>query len=105
MSFYGFELLAIDVDGTLLDPQHQVSPRNRAALRRAVDAGLSVCLCTGRSWTETKDVVKTLDVHMDHIVLGFGAIVANGRTGQTWKTTPILPQVADRHVLCVIGSN
>jgi hypothetical protein len=98
MSVNGFELLAIDVDGTLLNPHHQVSPANRAAVRRAVEAGLAVCLCTGRSWTETKDVVRTLDVQMDAIVLGFGSIVANGRNGQTWNTTPIQPQVAGRLV-------
>ena len=41
-------LLAIDIDGTLLDPQFQVSPANLAALQRAHEAGVEIVLVTGR---------------------------------------------------------
>jgi len=41
-------LLAIDIDGTLLDPQFQVSPANLAALTRAHQAGVEIVLVTGR---------------------------------------------------------
>jgi Cof subfamily protein (haloacid dehalogenase superfamily) len=44
----GIRLLAIDIDGTLLDPQFQVSPANLAALERAHAAGVEVVLVTGR---------------------------------------------------------
>lgn len=41
-------LLAIDIDGTLLDSRHQISPVNLAALRRAREAGVEIVLVTGR---------------------------------------------------------
>jgi Cof subfamily protein (haloacid dehalogenase superfamily) len=41
-------LLAIDIDGTLLDPQFRVSPANLAALTRAREAGVEIVLVTGR---------------------------------------------------------
>jgi Cof subfamily protein (haloacid dehalogenase superfamily) len=41
-------LLAIDIDGTLLDPQFQVSPANLAALTHAHQAGVEIVLVTGR---------------------------------------------------------
>ena len=41
-------LLATDIDGTLLDPQFQVSPANLAALTRAHQAGVEIVLVTGR---------------------------------------------------------
>jgi Cof subfamily protein (haloacid dehalogenase superfamily) len=41
-------LLAIDIDGTLLDPQFQISPANLAALKRAHEAGVEIVLVTGR---------------------------------------------------------
>lgn len=41
-------LLAIDIDGTLLDPQYQISAANLAALRRAHRNGVEVVLVTGR---------------------------------------------------------
>jgi Cof subfamily protein (haloacid dehalogenase superfamily) len=42
------QLLAIDIDGTLLDPQFQVSAANLTALRRAHAAGVEIVLVTGR---------------------------------------------------------
>jgi len=42
------KLLAIDIDGTLLDPHFQISAANLAALRRARGAGVEVVLVTGR---------------------------------------------------------
>ncbi len=42
------QLLAIDIDGTLLDPHFQITAENLAALRRAHAAGVEVVLVTGR---------------------------------------------------------
>ena len=44
-------LLAVDIDGTLLDPEFQISPANLAALQRAHSAGVEVVLVTGRRHT------------------------------------------------------
>lgn len=41
-------LLAIDIDGTLLNSQRQVSPGNREALKRVQEAGVVACLASGR---------------------------------------------------------
>ncbi len=41
-------LIAIDIDGTLLDSKFQVSPANLEALRRAHEAGIEIVLGTGR---------------------------------------------------------
>jgi Cof subfamily protein (haloacid dehalogenase superfamily) len=41
-------LLAVDIDGTLLNPNFQISPADLAALRRANDEGIEVILVTGR---------------------------------------------------------
>jgi Cof subfamily protein (haloacid dehalogenase superfamily) len=41
-------LLATDIDGTLLNPQFQISPGDLEALRRAHAAGVEIVLVTGR---------------------------------------------------------
>jgi len=41
-------LLAADIDGTLLNPQYQISELDLAALRRAHHAGIEIVLVTGR---------------------------------------------------------
>ena len=41
-------LILVDLDGTLVGANHQVSPRNAAALERATAAGARVVIATGR---------------------------------------------------------
>jgi Cof subfamily protein (haloacid dehalogenase superfamily) len=41
-------LLALDIDGTLLNPQFQISDVDMSVLRRAREAGIEVALVTGR---------------------------------------------------------
>ena len=41
--------LVLDVDGTLLDPWHRITPATAAAVARARSAGLHVLLASGRS--------------------------------------------------------
>src|SRR5579862_8482966 len=42
------QLLALDIDGTLLNPQFQISAADMAALRRAHNLGIEIILVTGR---------------------------------------------------------
>ncbi|MXY16297.1 MAG: HAD hydrolase family protein, partial [Acidobacteria bacterium] len=43
-------LIAIDIDGTLLDSSGRVPPRNRRAVQHAADAGIHIVLATGRAY-------------------------------------------------------
>ncbi len=47
-------LLAIDIDGTLLNPEFQISPADMAALRRAQAEGVEVVVVTGRRHTRDR---------------------------------------------------
>jgi Cof subfamily protein (haloacid dehalogenase superfamily) len=51
---------AIDLDGTLLGSDHQVSPANRRAVRAAVDAGFDIIIATARWYQLALDVAKEL---------------------------------------------
>ena len=53
-------LLATDIDGTLLNPQFQISAGDLAALRRAHDAGIEIVLVTGRRHTFALPIAKQL---------------------------------------------
>jgi Cof subfamily protein (haloacid dehalogenase superfamily) len=65
-------LIALDLDGTLLDEERQISERSRRALARAVDAGTTVILCTGRPPRMTHDYAEALSLEQ--------SIVFNGAT-------------------------
>jgi len=53
-------LLALDIDGTLTDPNFQVSSRNIAALRAAHEAGIEIILATGRRHDYALPIAKEL---------------------------------------------
>ena len=42
------KFIASDIDGTFLNPEHRVVPRNRYVVTRAVQAGATFALATGR---------------------------------------------------------
>jgi Cof subfamily protein (haloacid dehalogenase superfamily) len=50
-------LCVLDVDGTLLDSRHRVGAATKAAVRRAIDSGLSVMLATSRGPCALRPVV------------------------------------------------
>lgn len=47
-----YRMIGIDMDGTLLNEQGDVSPANRRAIEKAKAAGVMVVPCTGRGWRE-----------------------------------------------------
>lgn len=94
----GYRLLAVDVDGTLLDSRGRLPAENRSALHRAHQAGLKICICTGRSLTETRGVIAEVGLDLDWGVFAFGAIVSDIATGRTLAARPMLPDVARRLV-------
>ena len=66
-------VLVLDVDGTLLDPSHRISPANRAAVRRAAGAGLHVLLASGRSPYALRGILQALG--LDGPAIGFTGAV------------------------------
>jgi Cof subfamily protein (haloacid dehalogenase superfamily) len=49
-----------DIDGTLLNSQHQLSPANEAALRAAMAAGVQLILATGKTRTSAVPLIAHL---------------------------------------------
>lgn len=56
-------LIALDMDGTLLCSDHQTVPQeNIDAIRRADEAGIHVCICTGRMLEDASDFIAKLNL-------------------------------------------
>lgn len=54
-------LIALDMDGTLLDNDHAtVPPRNALAMERAIQAGIHICISTGRMLEDASDFAHRL---------------------------------------------
>lgn len=53
-------LIAVDIDGTLIDSRGQIPEANLAAIRAAIGAGIHVVLVTGRSYPFARGVALRL---------------------------------------------
>lgn len=93
-----FRLIAVDLDGTLLDSQQRVPERNRAALHAVHQAGLKVVLCTGRSFTETRPVLEQIGLDLDAAVTVGGALISDAVSGRTLERT-VIPRPAARQAV------
>lgn len=67
-------LIALDIDGTLLDRQWRVPEANRAAIAEAVRQGVEVALVTGRRYDFAMPVARMVDAPLTMIVNN-GALV------------------------------
>lgn len=56
------KLIALDMDGTLLDENHVVSEENRRAIKEAEKKDVKVVLSTGRSLKTARDYVISLEL-------------------------------------------
>lgn len=54
------KLVAVDLDGTLLDPQMNVTYRTQQAVEAALAHGIQVAICTGRMRPECAGVLQAL---------------------------------------------
>lgn len=70
-----YDLIAIDLDGTLLCPRGEVSAENIAAIREARQAGVTVTVCTGRGLIECRHVTEKIE-QADPVVVAGGSILA-----------------------------
>lgn len=88
-----YRMIAIDLDGTLLDSGGNVPPRAKAAIHAALDAGLLVCFATGRNWTESKSILDTVAHHATAVFVS-GAMVMDTKRQVTLHRTMMDPQLA-----------
>lgn len=52
------KLIALDLDGTLLNSQKRLSERNENALRECIRRGIEIVPCTGRIWRGIPDFIR-----------------------------------------------
>lgn len=90
-----YDLIAVDLDGTLFDPEGEVSAANRAAVQAARAAGIEVIICTGRGLAESAPVLQPLGFTGTAVVAG-GALTADLDTGRTLNRQPMPPALVQR---------
>jgi len=95
-----YQLIALDMDGTLLNSTLRVSDGNREAVRRARAAGKHVVLSTGRCLSEIRDTLQILP-EIRYLVCENGSCVYDVKHEHTIHVDPV-PVQEIRHILGLV---
>ena len=95
-------LIALDLDGTLLNSQKELSERNRAALEAASKKGIYIVPSTGRFYGGTPESVRGMDF-LEYAIVVNGAQVYDIKGGGSiakeeipWETSEKIYDILDR---------
>ncbi|MGP0064020.1 MAG: Cof-type HAD-IIB family hydrolase [Isosphaeraceae bacterium] len=93
MAVSRYRMLALDVDGTLLDPDGTLRPRTAEAVARAARAGMRPVLCTGRRYRRARPIAELLGLDAP-LVCNSGAIVKEPADHRTLWRADFDPELA-----------
>lgn len=93
-------IVASDVDGTLLDSQHQLSPRTYRVIQEMDRRGVPFVLCTGRPLRWLPQVVQQLPVK-PYCVCANGAIIYDAYHDEVLHQTSLSPSVVQEVMTAV----
>jgi len=95
-----YKLIALDVDGTLLNDDHELTPRVKQAVTAAAAAGAEIVLCTGRGSASALSVLAQLGLS-GTVITHNGASVVDGETREILSESQIREEDVLRYVeLC-----
>jgi len=77
-----YKLIAVDLDGTLLNSYGEVSDKNREAVKKAINNNIKVILASGRGVESVKNI--SLDINASpYIICGNGAVAYDIKNNET----------------------
>ena len=93
-------MIAMDVDGTLLDRESRVPAENLAAVSEAAARGIEIVLVTGRRYAFVQSIAEQLPCDL-HLIVSNGALIKS-KNGETHQRL-LLPSEIARRVLGATG--
>lgn len=76
-----YKLVAIDLDGTLLNTEKEISDRNKKAVSKAIEKGVKVVVCSGRVFSGARLFAKQVG-SKDPVIACNGAIISEHIDGK-----------------------
>jgi Cof subfamily protein (haloacid dehalogenase superfamily) len=86
-------MCAIDLDDTLLGPDHKLSDRNARAIRAVIKRGIIVLVASGRMFAAALPSARQLDLDTP-IICYNGAMVKHPQTGEVWLEESVQADLA-----------
>jgi 5-amino-6-(5-phospho-D-ribitylamino)uracil phosphatase len=92
-------VVALDIDGTIVDHEGVLPEEMRRTIRRVAMAGVPVILTTGRSWHATRPVFEELELPSGPVISSNGAVIAQFPPFELLSTTTFDPSEVIEKVL------
>jgi Cof subfamily protein (haloacid dehalogenase superfamily) len=87
-----YRMLALDLDGTVLDPEGDLRDGVRDAIAAAAGRGLQVVLCTGRRFRTALPLARRLELSRS-IIVNNGVLVKDVGSGETLHHNYLQPEI------------
>ena len=97
------KLICLDLDGTLLNSNLEISKANREAIEQARSKGIKVALATGRMYASALAYAKELDIDVPIITMN-GALIKHPVT-EVKITDLVIPQYYLEEVICILAAD
>lgn len=97
-----YRVLVVDVDGTLVSQEEELTAATREALVRAREAGIHVVLATGRRYSRTLHLVEPLGIEVP-LITASGALVKCPHTHTTLHCS-VFPDDVIREIVGVLDA-
>src|SRR2546430_17323396 len=91
------KLLVIDIDGTLLNHEGELTPTTLASVQAAQQAGIVVTLATARRYCNTARIASEIGL-AGSLILYDGALILQHPQGNILPTRPLQPGIAQQAV-------
>ena len=85
------KLVAIDIDGTLVNNNREITPEVFGAIQKAKAAGVKIVIATGRPLLGVKNILESLNLldAGDYVITYNGALVQATATGEAFIDEPL----------------
>lgn len=96
------KMIALDIDGTLLNSDKKITPQNKQAIQKAKEQGIKIVLCTGRPLMGIHHLLEELDLlnEGDFSITYNGGLIQKNNTGEVLsQKTLSTEQVQELHDL------
>lgn len=91
-----YAVAALDMDGTLLNSNHEITPYTLKIIRRADEAGKVIALATGRCLSELTDPMRILGNSVRYVICENGACVYDVRRACSISRVSFTHELVDR---------
>lgn len=76
-----YKIVAVDLDGTLLNSSGEITPRTKEALKMAIEKGVEVVLASGRPVSAIENIADEIGAK-EYLISGNGALVYDIKNSQ-----------------------